>query len=537
MRLCVLVAAFCLLTSPGLAAFPDTTHNVGVGDILAPRGSVDSGVPLAPRIIVNNYGTATETLWTFMRIGAYLDSAEVTGLPGRGSDSVSFRSWTPAGHDSMEAVSWTACAWDSFPEDDTARVRFLVRVRDVAVTNIIGPRDTLDSGVVVWPRAEVWNYGNQTETFPLEFRIGSWVCSTTVVYLIPGGRQEVAALRPYTTLPGAYVHRVEAIVPGDLHPENNVMLDTFWVRRGIRGCVLVTWITDYDSVALGSAVPVRCSVANLGNVTMQFWTFVKVWDTVETTFSESTQTMLGAGGKLLLRFGSARLSRCGMHVARCSLYATSPCSTNFLDDTFYVVPLVPYLVGLESLFGPPDTVGPDDSVCFGAFLHNRTYDLIIAAYSWTAYDPWGAAIFYVDTVLWVPQRSCILTTWRMPYVGGDTGRFMVRESLGTPQLDVKTRVVVWRFYVRGQGVGEGSPPEGSRLAPPATLVRGVLSLPEADGQGRVADGVLLAVTGRTVMALKPGPNDVRHLPAGVYFVHSSLDSRHSSLPTKVVIQR
>jgi hypothetical protein len=39
------------------------------------------------------------------------------------------------------------------------------------------------------------------------------------------------------------------------------------------------------------------------------------------------------------------------------------------------------------------------------------------------------------------------------------------------------------------------------------------------------------------MALKPGPNDVRHLPAGVYFVHSSLDSRHSSLPTKVVIQR
>jgi hypothetical protein len=44
MRLCILAATLCLLTSFGLAAFPDTTHNVGVGEVLAPRGSVDSGL-------------------------------------------------------------------------------------------------------------------------------------------------------------------------------------------------------------------------------------------------------------------------------------------------------------------------------------------------------------------------------------------------------------------------------------------------------------------------------------------------------------
>jgi hypothetical protein len=49
--------------------------------------------------------------------------------------------------------------------------------------------------------------------------------------------------------------------------------------------------------------------------------------------------------------------------------------------------------------------------------------------------------------------------------------------------------------------------------------------------------VLLDAAGRQVMQLRPGDNDVRHLPAGVYFLHSSLDTRHSSLPTKVLIQK
>jgi hypothetical protein len=84
----------------------------------------------------------------------------------------------------------------------------------------------------------------------------------------------------------------------------------------------------------------------------------------------------------------------------------------------------------------------------------------------------------------------------------------------------------------------------------ATVVRGVLFLPGGAGhdlgQGhdpnppgirdRVPSPVLLDAAGRKVMALKPGANDVRHLPAGVYFFHSTLDNRQSKM-TKVVIQR
>jgi hypothetical protein len=68
-------------------------------------------------------------------------------------------------------------------------------------------------------------------------------------------------------------------------------------------------------------------------------------------------------------------------------------------------------------------------------------------------------------------------------------------------------------------------------------VRGVLFL----GAGTVPErglsrALLLDAAGRKVMALRPGPNDISALPAGVYFVLSTLDNRQSKM-TKVVIQK
>jgi hypothetical protein len=49
-----------------------------------------------------------------------------------------------------------------------------------------------------------------------------------------------------------------------------------------------------------------------------------------------------------------------------------------------------------------------------------------------------------------------------------------------------------------------------------TIVRQVLLL--ANGEGRVARGELLNVSGRKVLDLQPGASDVRALAPGVYFV-------------------
>jgi hypothetical protein len=67
-----------------------------------------------------------------------------------------------------------------------------------------------------------------------------------------------------------------------------------------------------------------------------------------------------------------------------------------------------------------------------------------------------------------------------------------------------------------------------------TIVRGVVRL--SSDECRMSSAELLDAAGRRVMALRPGPNDVRHLPAGIYFVQSTIGNRQSKM-TRVVIQR
>ena len=98
-------------------------------------------------------------------------------------------------------------------------------------------------------------------------------------------------------------------------------------------------------------------------------------------------------------------------------------------------------------------------------------------------------------------------------------------------------LVVWQAYMRDNWdvfseqlnahVGLAGP-GATRLHRPAlpTVVRNVLRLP---GAGRYT---LINVTGRKVAQLEPGPNDIRRIPAGVYFMVSD----DTEATTKLVIQ-
>jgi hypothetical protein len=56
----------------------------------------------------------------------------------------------------------------------------------------------------------------------------------------------------------------------------------------------------------------------------------------------------------------------------------------------------------------------------------------------------------------------------------------------------------------------------------ATVVRGVLFLPEAVSGERSAVGAhLLDISGRKVMNLKPGANDLGRMAGGVYFISTN----------------
>ncbi|MEO0073810.1 MAG: hypothetical protein ABIK43_04030, partial [candidate division WOR-3 bacterium] len=413
-------------------------RNVGARAILAPAGAVDSGQQIVPQAVVRNMGKETESFSVFMRIGAYLDSQYVAGLPSGRSDTVEFNLWTANARESLTATAWTVCPTDSFPKDDTTSVRFLVRVKDVGITEILAPLDTLDSGVVVYPRAMVWNYGNVTAIFPLEFRIGSWV-STANVTLGAGAAQEVTAPDPYTTMPGTYVHRVLAALAGDLHPQNNVKYDTFWVRGNVVNDVgvarLMAPIGFYDTSM--TVVP-ACTVANYGQNAAQFWVFMTCTDTASdaVVYADSAQVMLAPGGALRLEFRPVKFTSLGPHVASCSTFYVPDQNSlnNVKKNNFWVMPMLQGDVGIVQILQPPASVDTNSDVTPTAKWRNYS---TTEAMTFTGYcyliNPAGTRVYSAETVIPNLAPSTDITiTFPVYNVGMDTGNWVARCSTYAP---------------------------------------------------------------------------------------------------------
>jgi hypothetical protein len=83
------------------------------------------------------------------------------------------------------------------------------------------------------------------------------------------------------------------------------------------------------------------------------------------------------------------------------------------------------------------------------------------------------------------------------------------------------------------GIAERERGDGRQARKGASVVRGVLFLP-ANGEGRVAKGELLNASGRKVLDLHPGANDVRALALGVYFVRETQAQAQAQAVRKVV---
>jgi hypothetical protein len=101
--------------------------------------------------------------------------------------------------------------------------------------------------------------------------------------------------------------------------------------------------------------------------------------------------------------------------------------------------------------------------------------------------------------------------------------------------DFDAGLQVYQSYVSGI---QETPSAASRIANPLpTVVRGALNL-EVDGRQHSAyRAELLDISGRKVMDLKPGPNSVRALAPGVYFVREAQAQAQAQAIRKVVVTR
>jgi hypothetical protein len=179
-----------------------------------------------------------------------------------------------------------------------------------------------------------------------------------------------------------------------------------------------------------------------------------------------------------------------------------------------------------------------DTLIFWAVATNNGTRLEGGAFLLTISRLADSMVVYEDVEsVWVlPTQSALLTfaPWGLDSVG--VYKCLLRIGrMPLPLLDTFS----WFVTVLGSGVEEGDKPQATSLNSQATVVRGVLEMPEAASCKPQAASWLLDATGRRVAELHPGPNDVSRLGAGVFFVRSgpSAASREPSAVHRVVIAR
>ena len=138
---------------------------------------------------------------------------------------------------------------------------------------------------------------------------------------------------------------------------------------------------------------------------------------------------------------------------------------------------------------------------------------------------------------WVEAVGSLLYTGQRDGVrvidASDIHNMRVRGFAGTPRtVDRLTYespylyVSCWEagvciFESTQVAIAEPKQSEGTQARKGASVVRGVLFLPEASSRKPEAASWLLDVSGRKVVDIHPGANDVRALAPGVYFVREA----------------
>jgi hypothetical protein len=160
----------------------------------------------------------------------------------------------------------------------------------------------------------------------------------------------------------------------------------------------------------------------------------------------------------------------------------------------------------------------------------------------TFYGAWSDPVSVAD------HEPC----WARPEIA-----YLGAGVYGVVYLSNTSPVVRGAYFDRSDwvyGLAEQRQPQASSRTSLATVVRGVLFLPSLGTRSELPErnsvmsrAALLDISGREVMDLRPGANDVSHLVPGVYFVRSAREaaaqpheaavSRQPSAVAKVVVTR
>jgi hypothetical protein len=207
-------------------------HDVGVTRLMAPTGYPDSGTAIVPACSLYNYRGYTETYPVRMKIGTgYDEVVTVTGhAPGQ-SRYVEFPAWTALERGQLAVTCTTELAEDDIRSNNAATGTVTVQVYDVAVSAILAPSDSTESGAAVVPAAEVKNLGTMADMAKVRFYIGDFYADSVNVSLQPG-KTDTAVFDIWTpALLGTFPVRCSsATLRADMVTANNELSKSVVVR-------------------------------------------------------------------------------------------------------------------------------------------------------------------------------------------------------------------------------------------------------------------------------------------------------------------
>jgi hypothetical protein len=424
----------------------------------------------------------------------------------------------------MTALSWTECASDTFPQDDTAKVRFLVAVTDIDF-DIIVPRngDTLDSGTVFYPSCRVTNYGNRALNIDVRFKLffidtiihpGGYLC-TRNLNLIAGGTTVVTAPVPITAMPGAWLLTVGTVLGGRLLADSS----WFWVRgtpwRDVEAVYVLSPFGDVETLAFTPMGRVR----NNGSDPASFESFFIIENSGGAVVYEDSVglMMLDPGESADVCYHGGWISVIGNYTAAESVFMVGDQKprNDVVRRAFRVVARVSGDVGVTQIVSPPSLVPADSSFTPAAAWKDYSGKTATFNAYFFIYNKRGVRVYSeaIEDVTLSPGIETTLT-FASFNPGSDTGHWLARCSTAAGDTNFANDTLDSRFFVACPGIEECQP-QATCHKLQATVLQ---SLPP----GAVAFDAM----GRRVL----NPN------AGVYFVAAN-GERSAVSVRKVVLQR
>jgi hypothetical protein len=294
-----------------------------------------------------------------MKIGSfYNDTARVTSQASGARTYVTFPAWTALTVGGPYVVTCsTELATDMKTSNDRATGSVTVArpaVHDVGATRILAPTGTIDSGQSVAPACSVYNYGNQTESYRVRLKVGTFCDDTARVTSHAPGTRAYVTFPAYTAWPrGTFSVTCSTELDGDGAPANDRTADSVNVRVLDVGCSVL--LAPHGTIDSGTTVTPACSIYNYGTGSQDYLVRMRIG-----SFYSDTAHVTGhaSGTALYVTFPSWTATQIGgPYAVACSTELTGDVqAANDWQSAMVLVTRPVRDVGVLQIIQPVDTV-------------------------------------------------------------------------------------------------------------------------------------------------------------------------------------